>query len=71
MSFYSLDIFQSLSEILFTRNGSIEIEIYQVSKTHLFLGFVIEPFYKLYYYNPNESLPNYIDRLEINKQARV
>ena len=37
----------------------IEIEISQVSKTHLFLGFVIEPFYKLYYYNPNESLPNY------------
>ena len=28
-------------------------------KSHLFLGFVIEPYYKLYYYNPNESLPNY------------
>ena len=44
----------------------IEIEIFRVSKI-LFIGFVIEPSYKLYYYNPNESLPNYMEYLDLKK----
>ena len=31
----------------------------KTKQTHLFFGFVIELFYKLYYYNPNESVPNF------------